>query len=550
VRPRSQKRAAIFAAGLMGPFLLGLLAWPTAAEVAAEVTPDGAFAAICRAEQVAGNNAAPRRLTIEQGMGDGGFAIRTGSAEAQAWFDYGLKLFHAFYHDDAKLAFDKAVAADADCTMCLWGQALSHGPTQNYDVSTAELRNALAMARKAAEAAATPQERLLTAAMVRRYDRSQNGQAEIDFADDLLAADKAGPPATDLRLLASEALLTAWRRGHRNSAAPAMALAEAILKEAPDHTGAIHYYIHATEFSGQAALALPYAEKLSGLAPKASHLVHMAAHTFMRVGRYQQVAAMNAVALQVGAVHLVNTGIAGPLAAAGYYGHNLGFGMAGTQMSGDAKLALKFADHLRRAYPDRAFAGDNLSTLEGRGFAIYGRFDPRRMLEIAEPAAGRTLARALYHYGRGEAFAALRDAAGLERERDAVSGDNTLARIAKAVLSGRLAMLQGRTDEALRAFEDAAGLQERLLVRSMDPPAWWYPVRRSVAAAHLRAGDYARAAEEAKKSLEAWPNDALALLVLSKAEEGLGQAATAAEHRAAAVRSWQGKLDGVELETI
>ena len=45
-------------------------------------------------------------------MGDGGFPIATANPKAQAWFNYGMKMFHAFYHDDAKLAFDKAVAAD------------------------------------------------------------------------------------------------------------------------------------------------------------------------------------------------------------------------------------------------------------------------------------------------------------------------------------------------------------------------------------------------------------------------------------------------------
>ena len=68
-----------------------------------------------------------------EGIGSSHLKITTKSPEAQAWFDYGLKLFHAFYHDDAKLAFDKAAERDPDCAMCLWGQALSRGATQNYD---------------------------------------------------------------------------------------------------------------------------------------------------------------------------------------------------------------------------------------------------------------------------------------------------------------------------------------------------------------------------------------------------------------------------------
>ena len=63
--------------------------------------------------------------------------------KAQAWFDYGIKMFHAFYHDDARRAFDNAVAADPDCAMCLWGQALSRGAVLNFDAEEADFKAAL-----------------------------------------------------------------------------------------------------------------------------------------------------------------------------------------------------------------------------------------------------------------------------------------------------------------------------------------------------------------------------------------------------------------------
>lgn len=45
--------------------------------------------------------------------------------------------------------------------------------------------------------------------------------------------------------------------------------------------------------------------------------------------------------------------------------------MAGALMSGDRDLALKFADHLHRAYPQDAFAHDGHSSAEWRRFTIY-----------------------------------------------------------------------------------------------------------------------------------------------------------------------------------
>src|SRR4051794_10544428 len=87
---------------------------------------------ICAAEAPA---PAGRELAIVKGVGSGGFPADTGSAEAQAWFDYGLQLYHAFYHGEATAAFQRARRADPDCALCAWGEALSLGPTLNYDLA-------------------------------------------------------------------------------------------------------------------------------------------------------------------------------------------------------------------------------------------------------------------------------------------------------------------------------------------------------------------------------------------------------------------------------
>ena len=195
--------------------------------------------------------------------------------------------------------------------------------------------------------------------MVRRYSRAQDDAAEHDFAADLLKADTAATP--DLQLLAAEVVLTERRRGKTPSpeadvlANQAVALIEPVLAKAPNNTAAIHYYIHATEVAGHAQTALPYAERLAALAPNASHLIHMAAHTFYHVGRYEDAATINASAMRTDSDHLTQTKTSGGLSGAVYYGHNLNFGMAGALMSGDAAVALKFADHLHRAFPEKEF---------------------------------------------------------------------------------------------------------------------------------------------------------------------------------------------------
>jgi tetratricopeptide (TPR) repeat protein len=530
--------------------LVWLLAFPTIAINKVADKTDFAIFSICRAEQHADIAGGTPKITIESGMGNGGFRIATTSRPAQQWFDYGIKLFHAFYHEDARQAFDNAVAADPACALCLWGQALSRGPTQNFDASDEDLKAGLEFARKAQAAAHTEREKILTAAMVKRYSSKQDIAAERDFADQVLKGEAAGPSAPDLRLIAAEVLMTAWRRGDHTTATAAMALVEPVLRVSPENTAAIHYYIHATEFAGKPILALSYAEKLSRLAPKASHLVHMAAHTYFHVGRYEDAATINAFALRVDAEHLTDTATPGPVSNADYYTHNLEFGMAGALMSGDRDLALKFADHLHRAYPQDAFARDGHSSAEWRRYMIYARYDPRRMLSLPEPPADSPVTRVLYHYARGEAYAALHDASGLARETAQVTGDQPATKVAKIVLAGRLAVLQGRFADAAAAFEAGAAQQDTLLASTMDPPIWWYPVRRSAAAAWLEAGQFARAAEVARASLNGWPNDPLALLVLSRAEDGLDRTSDAHHDAAAAIGDWEGDIARVDIAII
>src|SRR5439155_12968383 len=100
---KSDKHFAVAASALVL-----LLAFPT---IAGDKTML-AVGAICRVEAHNETPGGNPHLVIEDGMGVGGFAIATAKPKAQAWFNYGITLFHAFYHEDTKRAFANAVAAD------------------------------------------------------------------------------------------------------------------------------------------------------------------------------------------------------------------------------------------------------------------------------------------------------------------------------------------------------------------------------------------------------------------------------------------------------
>ncbi|MDB5424565.1 MAG: hypothetical protein JWQ29_1981, partial [Phenylobacterium sp.] len=366
--------------------------------------------------------AGSKGLVMFPGMGTGRFAVDTRSAEAQAWFDYGVKLYHAFNHEEAKQAFARAAALDPACARCAWGEALSLGPTLNYLISPAETAAALAVADRAAGLVKPDDDkaRALVAALQGRYAAAPAKEgSEVAYGHAMDALTRRYPGDDEIAELAAHALLTPARYNNYTGVPRALELLEPILARKPDDTAAIHYYIHATEFAGHAASALPYARRLATLAPGAAHLVHMGAHTMMHVGLYQEVAVTDAAALKVDTEFKAAQGLTTAASDQRYYLHNFQFGLAGALMSGDGDLALKFADHAGKAFAKGP--ADRRVTAASRSLVALARYAPDRALAVAEGPGDARIQKIYRHYARGEALAGRGDAAGVTREAAAVS---------------------------------------------------------------------------------------------------------------------------------
>jgi len=555
---------------------LALLALAVPGVVGADATQLG-IGYICGAERNPTQKAT--QAVMLTGVGNGASPADTTNREAQAWFNEGLNLYHAFNHNEANAAFAKAASLDPNCALCEWGVALGLGPTLNYGVTADQTALALTHAQKAARLVKPGDTRAaaLTAALLVRYDKDKADRDTL-YAKAMDALAVRYPADDEIADLTAQALMLPTRGSNAANNARAIELIKTVLARKPDDTAAIHYYIHATEFVDRPADALPYAEKLAGLAPGASHLVHMAAHTLMHVGQYEQVAIVDAEALKVDSDTEKRLAYAGPLSAQMYYLHNYTFGLAGALMAGDAKLALKYADHADVAFPagDKTpvalpagltrneSAPDRRATAIAKSMVAYGRYDPARALKLTDQPGDIRLVKIYRHYARGEAFAARGDAAGVNAEAAAVAalsaeaktagefGNVSLADIATGVLHGRAALLEHQPAKAAELFAAAATRQEKTYPanKNFDPPPWWYPVRRSLAAADLAAGKPADAVREAQASLKDWPDDALALKVLSEAEAKQGHAAEAAKAMAQAKRVWHGDLAKVSLDVV
>lgn len=493
------------------------------------------------------DNAVPKVPTLLAGYGNGGFAVTTKVPAAQAFFSNGMELGAAFAHKAAVAAMGEAVRLDGTCAMCLWGEALVSGPTINYGSEPKERAPLLVMARKAKALATkngTARERELIDALILRYLPGKDVHArDVAYAGAMQRLAARYPADNEIAVLTADALMVsafvenADDFDHKAIDA-AIALLEPVLQRAPEHTPAIHFYIHATEVSGEPAKAERFADKLADLAPSASHLVHMPSHTFFWVGRYQDAADTNWRAVEIGKANARRLGLPEPKGVwdLPYHAHNVIFGLGGAMMAGDGRTALNLARPLVERSAEREKAEPFSQMLAAAGYFAMARFDdPAAVLALAEPKL--PYLKAARHYARGEAMVWLRDLAGAKAELAAIPAQvaegkidrdhrapEQMLGITRGVLEGRIAMAEGRFKDAAKAFTAAADIEEtKDFMQFSDPPAFWYPVRRDVAAALLASGDAAGARAAAEQSLRLRPRDVVAEDVLHRAEGTLAR---------------------------
>ncbi|MFM9936810.1 MAG: hypothetical protein ACKVOL_11510 [Novosphingobium sp.] len=488
----------------------------------------------------------PKVPTLLPGYGNGGFTVTTMVPAAQAFFSNGMELSAAFAHKAAIAATSEAVRLDPSCAMCLWGEALVSGPTINYGSDPKERAPLLVLARKAKALAAkmgTARERDLIDALIPRYlPGKDTHRRDVGYAAAMQKVAARYPQDNEIAVLTADALMvSAFQEDaddfNHDALASAVTLLETVLKRAGEYTPAIHFYIHATETGGEPEKAERYADQLARLAPNASHLVHMPSHTYFWVGRYQDAADTNWRAVEIGKANAKRLGLPEPKGVwdLPYHSHNVIFGLGGAMMAGDARTALNLARPLVAQSAEREKAEPFSQMLAAAGYFAMARFDdPAAVLTLAEPKL--PYLKAARHYARGEALVWLRDLAGAKAELAAIPAqvatkgkDGKIDRdhrapeqmlgITRGVLEGRIAMAEGRTKDAVKAFTAAADIEETPdFMQFSDPPAFWYPVRRDVAAALLAMGDAAGARIAAEASLRLRPRDAVAEEVLRGAE--------------------------------
>ena len=423
-----------------------------------------------------GDDVAPSTEKILSGYGGGGFPITTSVPQAQAFFNNGMQLGHAFAHKASIGAFAEARRLDPLCAMCTWGEAWASGPTINYTIPAADVTKLKVLADTAERRAATgpiKERRMIAALQLRYVDGGGEGSGDIAFAKAMDNLARSYPDDDEIATITADAwMIPASLREQRTNLPRAVALLETVLKRNPNYTPAIHFYIHATEMSGFPSRAEPYADRLAALAPSASHLIHMPSHTYYWDGRYQDAVDANVAAVALGVANAKRLKLPDPPGVwqLPYHPHNVQFGVGAALLSGDAKdaIALSGPFIVAAAHYPKAPAFAQMGG--GTGYFAMGRFaDPEKVMAMPDPGSAVPFMQAYRHYARGEAMArtgnatAVRaeaalipDSVGPFRKDDQTLVATAMMRIAKLVLTGRAAMLERRPDLAAKAYAKAA----------------------------------------------------------------------------------------------
>ena len=502
--------------------------------------------------------AAPPVIALHDDLGSYTWPIDAGDSTVQAYYNQGMRLTWAFNHPDAILSFEEALRRDSSCVMCAWGIAFALGPNLNAPMDSAvETRavEAISHAASVIDASTPPVERMLVEALAQRYgtpagaDRATRDSAWARALDPVI---QSFPDDDNARLLSVDAAMNLrpwdyWNPDRSPAPGTAVFLArlDSLVNGANDHPGVCHLYIHAVEAVAPER-AVWCAERLAAMMPGAGHLVHMPAHIYVRVGRYQEAVEANRHATHADAEWLGDRRPEGIYAAA-YVPHNFHFlahaatfaGMSGEAISAARAVASAITPETAREVPWT----EPMVPYAHLVMQTFGKWDD--ILALPPVSDDLPLASALAMYARGMALSATDRAAEAEEMVTAIRDRlpaipegvfRETARVGLLVLTGDIHERAGRLTEAIAAYREAVSLEDGLQYN--EPPFWHQPVRHFLGAALLEADRPAEAEAVYLADLERNPENGWALTGLTESYRMQGKPTEEVAFRARA--AWAG----------
>jgi tetratricopeptide (TPR) repeat protein len=520
------------------------------------------------AEHAAAAAKAKPTAALMTGYGNWHHAVSTKNAQAQAFFDQGLRQIYAFNHDEAARSFQRAGELDPKLAMAFWGVAEAVGPNYNDPASEDRFKQAHAAIEKAQSLAAEASEsdKAYIDALAKRFpaDANADRRAALEqYRDAMRDVVKRFPDDLDAATLFAEAgmNLHPWGLWRPDGTAEEgtdeiVATLESVIRREPNHLGAIHYYIHSVEASNSPERALAGANRLAELAPAAGHIVHMPAHIYIRTGDYEAALKTNQKAALADQAY-IKGGAAPGIYSMMYYSHNLHFIAMAAAMNGN------YAEARRGAQLLAANVGPHVKEMPPLGgfmtvpMAVEVRFHKwNEILKMPQPDAAMQTANVFWHFARGLALAGTGDLDGAEAEHKIVAEaeektspdaifqmpinnkTKDILTIAENVLGAKISLAKNDMDATVNQLRAAVMAQDRL--KYDEPEDWFYPVRESLGAVLLKIGDYAGAEEAFRADLAIHPRNPRSLFGLEQALKSQEKAYDAGFVRKQFDANWKG----------
>lgn len=471
-----------------------------------------------------------------------------------------------FNHDEAIRSFERAATADPSAAMPHWGIAWALGPNYNMDIDDPRSKQAFDEVQKAQTLAASgpENERAYIAAFAGRYspdpksDRAALAQKYSQAMHDLM---QRYPDDLDAATLYAESLmnLRPWKLWTLDGKAEEgtqdiIEVLRVVLARDPNHIGANHYYIHTMEASPTPEQALESAKRLDSLVPDMGHLVHMPAHIYGRTGDHAAAARANRAGAEADRAYFTAGGPRGTFYEMGYFAHNLHFLVDSEMMQGNFAGAQRAAQELSDALSPHLDMMPMAESMVASSMSLLMRFGKvEEIFALPAPDEKRPVLTAWWHFARGVAFARKGRIPESRSERRALqraienvpesalfggtglTPASNILKLAVTVLDARIAEASGQQPQAIRLWQQAVAAGDQ--VPYDEPPIWFYPLRESLGAALLRAGDATGAERTFRDDLARHPRNARALYGLSQSLER--QRKDSADARAAFTDAWR-----------
>ena len=517
---------------------------------------------------LAHNAASNPPVTLMKGLGDLHHPVSTRNAEAQQFFDQGLRLIYAFNHDEAARSFQHAAELDPKLAMAYWGIAEAIGPNYNDPASEDRFRQAHDAIQKGVDfsSGASASERAYINVMAKRFPsdpKSDLRKAAEEYRDGMREVAKSYPDDLDAATLFAESGMDLHPWGLWNQDGTPLegtneiiATLESVIKRDPNHLGAVHYYIHAVEASPSPERALAAANRLAALAPSAGHIVHMPAHVYIRTGDYDAAVRTNEAAAKVDEAYIQATGATG-IYPGMYYSHNLHFIAIAASMDGDFAQSKQAADrlftHVQPMIHDMPML-EGFLTIPTAVLLRFEKWDD--VLKTPKPDPNLKTATVFWHYGHGMALAGTSKPEEAEEDHkviveaknatpeDAVfappfnNKTKSILQIADDVLAAKIAIAGHDNAAAIAHLKNAVAVQDTL--KYGEPPDWYFPVRESLGATLMINGNSAGAEKVFREDLDRNPRNPRSLFGLVESLKNQGRTYDAGFVESQFRNAWKG----------